>query len=652
MYDNTPPHNMHCNENFLSPLIQHNGFKLPPCSPMNMNIFNNKDQGLKQECIYIYIYIYIYVYMYIYPIALTEEEKVNYDLSPLRPSLLIKSESISPTPLSVGMGYLMNERRILQELGNGGNGQVFQGVTHMPQVANISHLPYIHNNIQNIQNKYIQQLPPIAHEVPNITPGPVPPKRDIKKTIKVCIQSKRKNTGNTVNNMSGGNNRFRDPENNMSGGNNKFRDPENNTPDNIIEYNQGDILKTPKLKKKSTYINRRLRENLNESILRVPKGMIISHPFKSLQHVPISLGGQYTLHGVPQQPPSPQHKVKKEEGNIKYTKERSIDNTERYRNTSNEEKKLESELNAKNFMRKYPLHFSCTTEEARMMNFTHGFQKLNFSSITSSTSRVSESMILQPTTTSTKTMESSEGNIQSNTLNLNECSVRLQTHTQLYEMNDNSHIINQGENDLQHTKDNIIIKQESDQSDEELVEKPIDEGDIFKIIKLPQKRRISSRISPISPISPIHSISPSPISPNNFQESIAEAIIQKKKEEEEYKNRKYICTYCEKRFKYGQALGGHMSRSHPGVSIKYKMKKDIRERRTLERERLSMCKAKYFKEKFGYDYESMKKTKKGRSLITQLISRTKLKTLKKYVTYDMAKQNIQVKQIKQEGNIN
>lgn len=47
---------------------------------------------------------------------------------------------------------------------------------------------------------------------------------------------------------------------------------------------------------------------------------------------------------------------------------------------------------------------------------------------------------------------------------------------------------------------------------------------------------------------------------------------------------KYNCKYCEKKFKICAALGGHISKAHPGQSASYNHKKRVREERQLERE--------------------------------------------------------------------
>ena len=53
---------------------------------------------------------------------------------------------------------------------------------------------------------------------------------------------------------------------------------------------------------------------------------------------------------------------------------------------------------------------------------------------------------------------------------------------------------------------------------------------------------------------------------------------------ESSKNYQYVCKICKnKRFKHSSALGGHISKAHPGQSSAYNHKKHVRETRELER---------------------------------------------------------------------
>jgi hypothetical protein len=46
----------------------------------------------------------------------------------------------------------------------------------------------------------------------------------------------------------------------------------------------------------------------------------------------------------------------------------------------------------------------------------------------------------------------------------------------------------------------------------------------------------------------------------------------------------YKCKFCDKQFRFCSALGGHISKAHPGLSEAYNHKKQVRETRELERE--------------------------------------------------------------------
>lgn len=54
-------------------------------------------------------------------------------------------------------------------------------------------------------------------------------------------------------------------------------------------------------------------------------------------------------------------------------------------------------------------------------------------------------------------------------------------------------------------------------------------------------------------------------------------------EEESSKNASFICKECGDSFEHGQALGGHMSRKHPGQSQAFNKKIQRRKEREFER---------------------------------------------------------------------
>jgi len=94
---------------------------------------------------------------------------------------------------------------------------------------------------------------------------------------------------------------------------------------------------------------------------------------------------------------------------------------------------------------------------------------------------------------------------------------------------------------------------------------------------------------------------------------------------------KFACKYCKSSFRSAQALGGHMSRRHPGKSHDYNRKKEVRRRRELERARLLLAKKMFYKE-LGYDYEKLRKGKEGKAKLRQLMNRAKLKRIKTDIT--------------------
>ena len=63
---------------------------------------------------------------------------------------------------------------------------------------------------------------------------------------------------------------------------------------------------------------------------------------------------------------------------------------------------------------------------------------------------------------------------------------------------------------------------------------------------------------------------------------------------------RFHCDECKEDFTTGQALGGHMSRVHPGKSNSYAKKVQRREERTFDRELLRLAKIEHA-EKFGED---------------------------------------------------
>ena len=99
--------------------------------------------------------------------------------------------------------------------------------------------------------------------------------------------------------------------------------------------------------------------------------------------------------------------------------------------------------------------------------------------------------------------------------------------------------------------------------------------------------------------------------------------IQKLKTIKLNNNNLFKCDFCNKIFKNGQALGGHLSQSHPRQSEKYKMKIMIRNKRKDRRDLIDNCR-KFLIEKYGFDYDSLLKDPKKKIIIKKIIKEHKL----------------------------
>jgi hypothetical protein len=84
------------------------------------------------------------------------------------------------------------------------------------------------------------------------------------------------------------------------------------------------------------------------------------------------------------------------------------------------------------------------------------------------------------------------------------------------------------------------------------------------------------------------------------------------------KNKKgFQCDYCECEFSNGQALGGHMSRTHPNQSMKYNKKKMIRQEREDKRDLIYQARKELFSN-HNLDYGELAKTKDNKSIIRKI----------------------------------
>jgi hypothetical protein len=93
----------------------------------------------------------------------------------------------------------------------------------------------------------------------------------------------------------------------------------------------------------------------------------------------------------------------------------------------------------------------------------------------------------------------------------------------------------------------------------------------------------------------------------------------------------YCCTICGRIFGTGQAVGGHMSRSHPGKSESYATKKETRRKREFDRIKLAIAKIRYF-DSINMDYQELIRTQQGKEKAKKLLCRSKVKNIKMKLT--------------------
>ena len=84
----------------------------------------------------------------------------------------------------------------------------------------------------------------------------------------------------------------------------------------------------------------------------------------------------------------------------------------------------------------------------------------------------------------------------------------------------------------------------------------------------------------------------------------------------------FKCELCNCVFENPQGLGGHMSRIHRDASIKYKKKKETRNKRTEIRRILKLAKQ-IICNKNGINYDEFMKTKEGKKLVQKCITENK-----------------------------
>jgi len=92
-----------------------------------------------------------------------------------------------------------------------------------------------------------------------------------------------------------------------------------------------------------------------------------------------------------------------------------------------------------------------------------------------------------------------------------------------------------------------------------------------------------------------------------------------------------FCPKCQKWLSTNQGLGGHMSRKHAGLSKKYQLSQEIRNKRLKDRIKLHISKVKFF-ERINHNYYDLKKSKEGKFQIRKLLNRFEIKKIKQEIT--------------------
>lgn len=111
---------------------------------------------------------------------------------------------------------------------------------------------------------------------------------------------------------------------------------------------------------------------------------------------------------------------------------------------------------------------------------------------------------------------------------------------------------------------------------------------------------------------------------NSFNYSINDQSIKKSenglnnKINIELNEKRFCCEFCNETFTNGQGLGGHMSRKHKDKSLKFKHKKEVRNKREPLRNILIQAKKDLCKNHL-LDYDEQVKTKNGKKLVKSLI---------------------------------
>lgn len=104
-----------------------------------------------------------------------------------------------------------------------------------------------------------------------------------------------------------------------------------------------------------------------------------------------------------------------------------------------------------------------------------------------------------------------------------------------------------------------------------------------------------------------------------FPKPIAERRFTQKKKKRSCKidGKLHTCFVCLYNFPNGQSLGGHMSKKHPDSSLKYKMKKTLRDKNQHKRDVRTYAKKEFLKKYYNIDYDSfIQSTGGAKNIIT------------------------------------
>jgi hypothetical protein len=104
---------------------------------------------------------------------------------------------------------------------------------------------------------------------------------------------------------------------------------------------------------------------------------------------------------------------------------------------------------------------------------------------------------------------------------------------------------------------------------------------------------------------------------NRLSEKLHKTPIIFKKTSKCKNKKSFKCDFCECVYANGQALGGHMSRSHPNQSRKYNMKKTIRDERSIYRDLIYQARKELFAN-HQLNYDEMVLKKENKSIIRQI----------------------------------